>query len=718
MGLLAPSLLLGLVAAVVPYLIHRLGRRPPRPQPFAAMELLLAAERRVRARHRLRELLLLILRTGVAAALPLVFARPFVERATDAPALALAPQSAVLVLDDSASMQRRVGRSTPFALARDRALAITRQMTTGSALAVVLASEGNHAPIAELTMEKSRVSEALEQAKPTARVADFSGAVRRAATILTSASHEERRIYVLTDAQAAGWGEGALHGGEGAPELAVLDVTKGASWKNRAVVDLEAEPLAEGGPTAVAITATVADWGHDTAETINLTLKLDGTVVAKGTAEVPAGGQVRKRFVHTLGEAASGLHEVEVSVEEDDFPLDDRRYASLAMLQALRVLFINGDARTVRNEDEGFFLESALQSAGAGVSVTSVLPDEAAELDLSNFGVVFVANVGEPSEALAQRLASFVSKGGGVFFSTGAHVNADVWNSRLGGLLPQPVGLIRTAATQDQAPAGELVDDRPAERLAPLDRRHPLLAQFTTGEDGLASARFYKYTLLEPVPDDNRHVVLRFESGAPALVERVVPAGSRRGPPGRVMLLATTIDREWADLAIRPGFLPLMIEATRRLAGAPEGGNGADLLVGQAQTLSYQGAEESLEVRKPNGSTWVAHRRNQPSGRSVRFTETQQPGVYHVRVGTGADEARLEDPNRIFVVNLDTAESNPTRRDPKPLAGGAAESEGGRPLHKVPLWHALAMAIILLLAAESLVTFRRRGPAHLSPPRP
>src|SRR5678816_1934940 len=103
---LAPSVLLGLVAAVLPWIIHRIGQRKARPVRFAAMELLLRAERQVSARRRLRDVLLLLVRTLVAAALPLAFARPFAEVRSDLPAATTRTQSAVIVLDDSASLRR------------------------------------------------------------------------------------------------------------------------------------------------------------------------------------------------------------------------------------------------------------------------------------------------------------------------------------------------------------------------------------------------------------------------------------------------------------------------------------------------------------------------------------------------------------------------------------------------------------------------------------
>jgi len=675
------------------------------------MQLLLAAERRVRARHKVRELLLLLCRTALAAALPLVFARPFVERDSNAPAMALSPQSAVILLDDSASMQRKLGRKSPFEMAREQALSISRQMPTGSALALVLASAGNVAPIAELTLEKSRVVDSIEQLTPTAKAADFTGGVRRATTVLSNAFHKERRIYVLTDGQAAGWGDAPMPTGENAPEVAVFNVTKGkAAWTNRAVVDIEAVPVPESGANAVAITASLVNWSTSPAS-VTASLKIDGVVVAKGTAELPAGGQAKKRFVHILGADHAGLHEVQVSIDPDDFALDDQRYASLAMVQSLRVLFINGDPRTARNEDEGFFVESALQSAESGITVTSLVPDDAAQADLSSYGVIYVANVAEPSAALADALSRFVSRGGGVFFSTGQNVNPDTWNSRLGGILPQPLGVVRTAATQGATTAGELVDERPEEHLAPLDRHHPLLSRFPAGGDGLASARFYKYTLLEPIGDDENHtVILRFESGAPALVERTFPAISGKGQAGHTMLLATTLDREWTDLAIRPGFLPLITEITRRLGGAPEGGRSAELLVGAPRELAFQGAEDTLEVQKPDKVTWLSRRRGQKDAQLVPFTDTLSPGVYHVKAGSAANTNRSEDPNRTFVVNLDPSESNPMPRPEDQASKTGGGQAAHRPKHKVPLWHIVGIGLMLLLLAESIVSLRRRPP--------
>src|SRR3954454_2994002 len=157
----APSILFGLVAAAIPWLVHLIGKRRAVPVKFAAMQLLLRSEKRISARRRLRELLLLLARTAIAAALPLIFARPFTERAADVPAASLDSQAAVILMDDSASLRRSRGGGIVFDEGQAKTLALARQFPSDSELAVVLASQGAPAPLAELNPERPRVLAAI-----------------------------------------------------------------------------------------------------------------------------------------------------------------------------------------------------------------------------------------------------------------------------------------------------------------------------------------------------------------------------------------------------------------------------------------------------------------------------------------------------------------------------------------------------------------------------
>jgi hypothetical protein len=704
MGFLAPSILLGLAAAALPWLVHLIGKRRATPVRFAAMQLLMLAERKVAARRRLREILLLVARTGIAAALPLIFARPFAERVSDLTEESLSAESAVIVLDDSASMRRMADGTPIFERAKDRARRLLQELPKDAEVGLLLASEGSEPRVGELSLERTRLLQALDVTRASARAADYPQALRRAALILTTSRRAERRIFVITDLQSAGWGDEGAQRREGDPDLVLVDVAQPFAWANRALVKVTAQPAVDLGTGAVSVEAEVADYSPKPKSPLGLVLRIDGSVVAKGFVEFAAPGRQKKTFVHTIAGAA-GSHDVEVSIDRDDFPLDDRRWARLELSDALRVLVINGDARTVLREDEAYFLETALKASDRTTSVVSALPDDVSPGTLDSFNVVFLANVAEPSAPLAAALTRYVQRGGGLFVSVGSRVNIPIWNDRLGALLPQPLSVPRTAAALPGQVVGESLDDRPAARLAPLDRRHPLLSAFPSRGEGLASARFFKFLLLEPVPDTALSVViLRYDTGAPALVEKSVGKG-------RVMLLSTTIDREWTDLPIRAGFLPLVQESSRRLAGTSERSGTSVLTVGQRREIALAPDERRLEITKPDGTVWVASKDRGSGSRSILFTETDEPGAYRVRTA-GADGLLSDRRADGFVVNIDPRESNPERLAPerRPDRKAVAKAEGPPPKRRVELWHALAALLIILVLFESLLTLRWRRP--------
>jgi hypothetical protein len=405
--------------------------------------------------------------------------------------------------------------------------------------------------------------------------------------------------------------------------------------------------------------------------------------------------------------------------------------------RGLRLLVVNGDPRTVRNEDEVFFLEAALRAGGSRFQVQLCLPDELAARNLGDFAAVFLANVARPSAEASAALVRYVEEGGGLFIAVGDRVDSDAWNQRLRRILPQPLGLRRTAAARPGTAEGETVDTRPAEQLAPIDRRQPLLAGFSAGNDGLSSARFFQYLLLEPAANATRIFVLRYESGAPALVQTEVGRG-------RVLLFTSTVDREWTDLPIRPGFLPLMQESARWLAGVPSGEVAATLTVGGFREISAAPDDRRIEITKPDGGVRAlvpdardnlaavgsptqvgspSARTATParSGRAVLFRETDEPGEYRVRAFR-TNGSWVDRPEQSFLVNLDNRESDPAIL-PAALrpdrigggnAGGAGDDTRTAPTRRLELWHRLGIVLIGCLLLESALTLAlrsRRAPA-------
>ena len=121
-------LVFGSVLGAVPIVIHLLNRRRFKVVVWAAMEFLLASQRKNYRRIRIEQLILLALRVLAMVLLALALARPFLESSALAGKLGLAQRHVVLIIDNSFSMGHAVGEHTPF----------ERAITTGEQLVASL----------------------------------------------------------------------------------------------------------------------------------------------------------------------------------------------------------------------------------------------------------------------------------------------------------------------------------------------------------------------------------------------------------------------------------------------------------------------------------------------------------------------------------------------------------------------------------------------------
>jgi hypothetical protein len=719
-----------LLAAAIPLAIHLVGRSRARVVAFAAIDFVIRSNRRVARRLRLRRILLLCVRAMAAAAVAMVLAKPYVEAQTDLPASIGHPQSVVLVLDNSASMGYRLKGERLFDAARRRAREVLDLLGRESQVALVLAAEGEEpvgpeggrpsrsgAPVGELSGDRFRLRRALDDVPLSARATDVPAALRRAAQILTHAPHAERRVILFSDVTGA-----SLVGAEppwpaGGPELTVIDASGGAPLPNRAVTRIDVEPAVELGGRGVRVTAEIANWAERPAAKVAVALKVGARTVARGFVDLPANGTASKGFHHTFPEGE--LFDVTVALDEDALPIDDRRYARVEVRREVRVLLIDGDPRTVRHEDELFYLETALRPGDrtdSQLAVTVATADELAQRRLGDFDVVFLCNVKALSRERVADLEGFVRRGGGLFVSVGDNVDAEAYAATMAPLLPQALRDVRVAAPAAGArPEGETEETGGGERLRGVDTRHPMLAVFAGQPEGLKTARFRRYFLLQPDPraralegdrerslSSGRATVLRFESGAPALIE--APLGQ-----GRLLLFTSTVDRDWDDLPIRPGYLPLMQQAARHLARSPLREPEPGGIVGRPYAIPLGRGDSRLEVRLPSGQSHLYEPGEVTGRENLVYLDTEEPGFYRVLAAASAAGQLRERPAAEFVINVDPRESDlrhvaPAKAEGRRLAAATSRARPG--MRRVELWHGVALALLLLLFGEALLVRR------------
>ena len=236
-------------------------------------------------------------------------------------------------------------------------------------------------------------------------------------------------------------------------------------------------------------------------------------------------------------------------------------------------------------------------------------------------------------------------------------------------------------------------------RAAPREvgRRSPDLHAVLEGRAQLADAKFFKISLLGPTTAHGRRKVLaRFTNGAAALVEASIGAG-------RTLLFTSTLDRDWNDLPIHPGFLPLMQQTVRYLARK----HARDPVAASTSSAARRRCRPAISrARGPRaGQRRRGRSRATPSPAAARFVRAHRPARHlsrdrhrQDRRDAAARRARVRDQRRSARLGSDDAP--PTRAAARRHRRRPAPNDDER---RVELWHALAA----LRAAAA----RRRRPA-------
>ena len=673
----------GVGAVSVPIIIHLLARRRFRRIRWAAMDFLVDAERRNRRRVRIEELILLALRCLAVALIAMLLARPFVKPAGVAAILG-GPDRAerVFVIDDSFSMGYTAEGQSVFEKAKT---SVTRLLVRLGEFAphdtvTVLSSSALDSPIAVHALldadQMDLIQARLETLHPSQRTLSPAAVIDAAAGILAESRDVlSATVYLVSDFQRGDWamrGSGAdgspvsplvkWQGDDRTVRVVLVDVGDDAA-ANRAISGLK--PLKSKIIRAVQTPIEATIVNHTAASISGLELQV--TVGQESTAsarvgDLQAGRSAAVRLPVVFADSGDG--QVLVEAEPDNLAIDDRRYLTAAVSDALAVLLVDGEQSADPYNDEVHLLRTALRPEGdvfSGNTVTVIADTDLDTTDLNGFDVVMLCNVYRVSELAADALHTYVRSGGGLAIFLGDQIaDPQAYNAVLyregAGLLPAMI-LNQTVAPD------------PGVRLAASDFLHPVVRVFSGRDNPFVSRiRFRRYFVCEPSggetaapragdsADGYRRpatVIARFDDGemTPALIER--PLGR-----GRVILCAAACDLEGNDWARDPSYVVTMLEMVQYLARSSRDDH--SVLVGEPIVMPVDASvfTPGVVVRPPgypqqreSEATAVA---DDDGGLTLRWLHTQKAGVYsfilHRRDGTPVV--------RRFAVNVNPDESD------------------------------------------------------------
>jgi hypothetical protein len=672
MSFLTPLFLLALAGLAVPIVIHLIQRERKHVVEFPSLMFLRRIPYQSVRRRRIRHWPLLLLRLAALALIVLAFARPFFRRPDVAAAAAGGAREVVVLVDRSYSM----AYGDRWARAVDAARNTIASLGSADRASIVFFSTGAEVALRS-TGDRARLAAAVAAGKTGAGATRYGPALKLAGSILSESPLPRREAVLISDFQRSGW---QAADGVRLPDRTVVTPVKVGDGEtaNVAVTPVSLQRSAFSGQERIAVTAGVINRGSAPVNGLDMTLEIGGRPLQTERVNVAANGSASVTFAPFTPEGRDTRGTVRIP--GDALASDNAFHFVVEPKRPVRLIIAErgGSAGT------SLYLSRALSLADAPpVDVAVRAADSLSGDDLASAAVVVLNDV-PVSTPLADRLARFVERGGGLFVVLGGRA---AWGGTNADILPAQPG---TAVDRTKGTAA---------RLGALEYGHSVFEPFRAPRSGdFSSARFYGYRAVTPARD--ARTLARFDDGAPALLER-------RAGNGRVLLWTSSLDTQWSDLVLKPVFLPFVHRAVRHLAAYEERASWS--IVGEvfepAQGREGRGGRVALT---PGGQRVALDE----EGTDVLALDEQ--GFYEIRAQGRETAAPMT-----VASNVDLSESDLTPMDPQELvaaatghAGGtAADVAGGIPTDESQeraqkIWWSLLFAGLVLLAAETMLANR------------
>jgi len=620
MSFINPFLLIGIISAGIPLLIHLWSKRQAKLVDFSSIKFLMSLHRKRVKRLKLKQILILILRILIIVLIVLALARPVFTSRWVATAGGRAKKSVVIVLDNSYSMSYAGLEGSRFEIARDRSLRILDSLHPGDDASLILMSDFPDVVFKRLTSDIQQVKDTIENAQISHRGSHVLPSILEAYTLLKGSKNPQKKIYLISDLGENGWQDWkSIPPDVGIERVDTLVIRIGEKEvENRAVGNI-----------------TMSNEFVGTGMPVQITAKVNDPILAQVSAELIVDGE-KKGQTATNGKAVTfahvfqhpGTHIGEIRLSPDRLSLDDVRYFAVDVLGQIKVLSAG---------EYKYYVNLALNPVEASSPETQslIVPvncsiEELGSLSLEQYSIVVLVDIPRLSANALQNLKNFYINGGNLVVFLGRSADRDWYNSRF-DIIPATLGN-RNSFLQNPL------------RVSGWNSNHPIFKLFRDGGTANILKSPETYSAFSIVPRQQADIIASFDRNIPAILET-------KNGKGKIILFNSSPDPEVSDLPLKPVFLPLMQQTMLYLVSEARK-DSKNILVGDLYLQSIdEKIDSSLEIFSPeNNSTKPAFSASEQSGNRIQYDATNHAGIYRLEFKSEGSIKR-----DYFAVNLDTA---------------------------------------------------------------
>ena len=693
---------LAAVGVTVPILIHLLKRT--RKIPWGAMILLQRTQKKRKRKVRIEDLLVLILRCLALFLIAMALLRPTLRNMAGFSLIGDQRIATIIAIDGSYSMAHG-DRFTRFQEAKTQAQSILMTLSPGDPVSIVIMGDKPKVVLPPTAFDHNQVQQILKNAEVRGEGLNIENNLKVIKQMIDDIKSPIREVYIITDAQKIDFqtlseeAQGLMSSMNNEDEnrrLTVIQIQPDHN-ENLALTNL----VFAGGTirrnATAQFVAELYNGGDQEQKRIPITLDLDGQSIDTQVVQSLKAGE-KQLVTFNVSFRNAGPHRLSAHIEtEDALELDNRRYFAIDVPDSINILCIDGSyAGTKKHQSETYFLEKALRLKGSGPAIglqIEVIDARAADARKMKADFIIMANVSGLQPSTLKKIKDSVYKGSCLIIFPGSKTEGALKAS-----FPEPDFLPAEYVENVTLPASNAVS------MNVSDRGHAIgMVLQRLPKDLLNSSSFWTYGKLKV--RKNVRTPLKFSNGDPLLVER-------KYGHGRIMIFASSANREWNDLPLSP-LNPIWLHSLISYHTSSLGQ--ASYTVGQPlhMSMSKRKIGTLSSVKTPDGQTVRPKKTVHPTMpdelANLDFGYAEKPGFYDLLLMDG------EAP-KLLCANIPAREAN-LRTVPEDELMGTLAKTGTALIKAGPglveqikenrvgyeIWRALLIMALLCLIAQAIL---------------
>ena len=626
---LNPAVLLGLIAASIPVLIHLLNLRKLKKVDFSTLAFLKELQKNKIRKIKIKQLLLLALRVMTILFLVMAFARPTLKGISIGGTSSAAKTTAVFILDNTFSMSVVDNNGSYLNQAKETINELLNQLQEGDEAALILLSnQPNEQSIGNEIKPTSNLSDFKKQVDAVDRSyysGNLNDAIVEAAKVLSQSKNFNKEIYLLSDFQ-----QGRIYEQSSLSDLSEIlnDKVKlytfdysGKEVFNVGIGKLKVNTqiFEKDKPISFSITAT--NYSSSPAENTVVSLFVNNERVAQQSINLEPGET--KILTMESPAKSTGYNDAFAEIEDDGILQDNKRFTSFYIPHEVPVAVF-----TEENKDAQFVNLALTAGEDKALKITVKNINQISSFDLTQFDVLFLIGTGNLNDYT--KIKSYVDNGGGLFLMPGAKSTLEDFKKFTSELkLPQPEETIGKINTIGNAVTFENVDFN-----------HPVFQNIFSKEKKKIESPdvYFHYKITTEGKGKN---IISLIDGSSFLSEYKIGKG-------KVFILNTAPVLSWSNFPLKSIFVPLINKSAFYLASKNRTED--EYLIGDNVVINVSNQSlPQIKIEKPDKSEEYIILKDQNNPNFVTYFNTSLPGDYHVFSG----EMIIDD----FSVNTDPLES-------------------------------------------------------------